>query len=221
MEGILQNNDREDGELCFQILRSMCAVFRPLSLGELVTTAGLPEAFLTPGYLSDLIDRCSAFVTLRQENIYFIHQSAKDYFITSGAQKLFPSGIHEEHGVIIGRSLTAMDKTLQQNMCKLKHPGSLARTAEISSQLKAVRYMGCFWVDHLVKYFDGNLTDSLSHKEYVKDGGPIQQFLLEHLLHWLEALSLFGEYNKGVQAILSLEFLIPVSHFCDIFGNSD
>lgn len=53
MERILQDNDREDGELCFQILHSMCEIFRPLSPEELVTTAGLPGVFLTPGYLSD------------------------------------------------------------------------------------------------------------------------------------------------------------------------
>ena len=221
MEGILQNNDRKDGELCFQILRSMCEVFRPLSLEELVTTAGLPEIFLTPGYLSDLIDHCSSFVTVRQENIYFIHQSAKDYLTTRGAQKLFPSGIHEEHGVIIGRSLTAMTKTLQKDMCNLRYPGSQALTARIGIHIKAVRYICCFWVDHLVKYFDGNLIERLFHKDYIEDGGPVQQFLLENLLHWLEAFSIFGEYNKGVRAILSLESLIPVSHLRDMFGNSD
>ena len=198
----------------------MCEVFRPLSLKELVTTAGLPDVLLSPGYLSDLIDRCSSFVTVRQENIYFIHQSAKDYLTNSGAAKLFPNGIHEEHGVLIGRSLAVMSRTLHQDMCKLKLPGSLAHTAEIGHQLKAIRYMCCFWVDHLVKYFDDNLTDSLFNKDYIEDGGPVQQFLLEHLLHWLEAFSLFGEYNKGVQAILCLESFIPVSHLRDIFGNS-
>ena len=220
MQDILLN-DREDGQLCFQILRSICEVFRPLSLEELATTAGLPVELLKPNYLLDLIGRCSSFVTVRQGNIYFIHQSAKDYLTTSGAEKLFSNGIHEEHGVLIGRSFTAMSKTLQRDMCNLRYPGSQAHTATIGDQLRAIRYICCFWVDHLVKYFDGNLIDGLFHKDYVEDGGPVRQFLLEHLLHWLEAFSLFGEYNKGVRAILSLESLIPVSHLRDIFGNSD
>ena len=62
-------------------------------------------------------------------------------------------------------------------MCKLKHPGSLAITAEIGDQLRAIRYICCFWVDHLLKYFDRNLIDSLSHKDYAEDGEPVQQFL--------------------------------------------
>ena len=70
-------------------------------------------------------------------------------------------------------------------MCKLKHPGSLAHTVEIGNQLKAIRYMCCFWVDYLVKYFAGNVTDSIFQKDSVEDGGPVQQFLLKHLLHWL------------------------------------
>ena len=221
MEGISQNNDSEDRALCFQILRCMCEVFRPLSLEELVPTAGLPAVFAIPGYLSDLLDRCSSFVTVRQENIYFIHQSAKDYLTISGAHKLFSSGIQEEHGVIIGRSLTAMAKTLRKDMCNLRYPGSQAITAKLGNHIKALRYICCFWVDHLVKYFTGDLIDSLCHKDYIEDGGAVQQFLLEKLLHWLEAFSLFGEYNKGVRAILSLESLIQVSHLRNIFGNSD
>ena len=81
--------------------------------------------------------------------------------------------------------------------------------------------MCCFWVDHLVKYFDGKLIGSLFHKDYVEYAGPIHEFLLEHLLHWLEAFILFGEYNRGVRAILSLESLIPVSLLREILGNSD
>ena len=207
IEEILQLNDEEDGQFCFQILRTMCQVFRPLSVEELIPTAELPGDFLVLDNLRELIDDCSSFVTVRQGNIYFVHQSAKDYLTSSGAQKLYSGGILEGQGMIVDRSLSAMSMTLQQDMCKLKHPGSLARTTEIGDGLKAIRYMCCFWVDHLVEYFDGNPLDGQLYKE---DGGPVQRFLLQHLLHWLEALSLFGEYNRGVLAILSLESLIPV-----------
>jgi hypothetical protein len=79
--------------------------------------------------------------------------------------------------------------------------------------------MCCFWVDHLAKYLDGNLIDSLPYKEYLVDGGPVHQFLLKHLLHWFEALSLFGEYNRGILAILSLESLIQVTLLYNILRN--
>ena len=221
IEEILQINDEEDGQFCFQILRAVCQVFRPLSLEELIAVAALPGDFKVHEYLLELIDHCSSFVTVRQGSVYFIHQSAKDYLTTGGAKKLYSSGILEEQGILIQRSIAAMSETLQQDMCKLKHPGSQARTAIIGDRLKAIRYMCCFWVDHLVEYFDGNPVDNLMYKEYVLDGGPVQHFLLEHLLHWFEALSLFGVYNKGVQAILSLESLISVTILYDTLGYSD
>ena len=84
----------------------------PLPLEELVATAGLLGDFLKCGYLLDLIGRGSSSITIRQGNIYFIHQSTKDYLTTNCAEKSFPSGIHEEHGVLIGRSLAVMFRTL-------------------------------------------------------------------------------------------------------------
>lgn len=218
IEEISQIND-EDRKFCFQILRSMCLVFRPLAVEELITTAELPTEFLYDDSLFELIDFCSSFVTVRQRNIYFIHQSAKDYLIAGGAQKLFSSGIHEEHRLFIGRSLHAMSKTLHRDMCKLKHPGSQVPTVIIDDRLKAISYMCCFWVDHLTKCFDGNPIDGLFYEECLVDGGPVQRFLLKHLLHWFEALSLFGEYNRGILVILSLASLISVILLYNILRN--
>ncbi|KFY14076.1 hypothetical protein V491_06163 [Pseudogymnoascus sp. VKM F-3775] len=221
MEEISQVNDEEDRKFCLQILRSMCLVFRPLSVEELITTAKLPIEFLNDDSLSELVALCSSFVTIRQRNIYFIHQSAKDYLVASRAQNLFSRGIHEEHGLFIGRSLDVMSKTLHRDMCNLKHPGSQARMAIIDDRLKSISYTCCFWVDHLVKCFDGNPVDNLFYKECLADGGIVQHFLLKHLLHWFEALSLFGECNRGILAILSLESLISVIHLHNILGNPD
>jgi hypothetical protein len=54
--------------------------YRPLYLKELVATAGLPEE--QSDELHVLVDLCGSFLTVREEIIYFIHQSAKNYFIT-------------------------------------------------------------------------------------------------------------------------------------------
>lgn len=221
IEEILQVNDEEDRELCLQILRSMCLAFRPLSVKELITTAELPREFLNNDTLSELVDFCSSFVTVRQGNIYFIHQSAKDYLIADGAQKLFLGRIQEEHGLLIGRSLQAMSETLHQDMCKLKHPGSRAHTAIINDHLKAISYICCFWVDHLAECFDGNPIDSLFYKEGLVDRGLVHHFLLKHILHWFEAMSLFGECNRAILAILSLESLVSVMSLYNVLGNLD
>lgn len=211
IEEISQKHE-EVCQLCFQVLRSMCIVFRPLSVKDLIITAQLPRDFLIQDdYLFQFIEHCSSFVTVRQGYVYFVHQSAKDYLTSGGAKIVFSKGVREEHSLLIDRSLNCMSTTLHRDMCKLKHLGSQAQSAKIDESLKAVEYICCFWVDHLAKYYATNMMDGLVCKEYILDGGSVQTFLFEHLLHWLEALSIFGEYNRGVLAILSLESLISVT----------
>ncbi len=75
-----------------------------------------------------------------------------------------------------------------------------------SSRLQAclppeVQYACLYWVQHLQR------SDS-----QVRDGEEIYQFLQAHLLHWLEALGWMGKTSEGIQAILSLEACVPVSH---------
>ena len=209
MEQVLQSEDEEeeDRNFCFQILRSVSLAFRPLSTVELIIMAQLPTELLKNNDLFELIDLCGSFITVRDETLYFVHQSAKDYLVAAGAQKLFSAGIQEEHGLFVGRSLGAMSKTLRRDMCNLRHPGSTVRMATIDTRLKAISYFSSFWVDHLAKYLDDS-TDSRRYKDYLSDRGRVHKFLRKHLLHWFEVLSLIGEVDRGITGLYSLERMI-------------
>jgi nucleoside phosphorylase len=207
MEQVLQSEEEEDRNFCFQILRSVSLAFRPLSTVELIIMAQLPTELLKNNDLFELIDLCGSFITVRDETLYFVHQSAKDYLVAAGAQKLFSAGIQEEHGLFVGRSLGAMSKTLRRDMCNLRHPGSTVRMATIDTRLKAISYFCSFWVDHLAKYLDDS-TDSRRYKDYLSDRGRVHEFLRKHLLHWFEALSLFGEVDRGITGLHNLERMI-------------
>ena len=50
----------------------------------------------------------------------------------------------------------------------------------------------------------------LQRNRLIDDHGKIHQFLLEHLLHWIEALGWMGRVSDGIHAIFSLQ-LIAVS----------
>ncbi|KAK5453277.1 hypothetical protein LTR55_012157, partial [Exophiala xenobiotica] len=97
MDQVFQNEDDEDRNCCFRILRSVTLTFRPLSKEELIAIAELPPGLLDSD-LFDLIELCGSFLAIREGIIYFIHQSAKDYLVTGGAQRLFPASLREEHG---------------------------------------------------------------------------------------------------------------------------
>jgi hypothetical protein len=133
MDQILLQNDTEDVEYCKQVLRSVTFAYRPFRLQELAAIAELPEElFDVIPSLSQLVDRCGSFLTIRQGTVYFIHQSVKDYFITGNGRKIFPSNTAEEHGKITCRSLDLMSSSLKKDMYSLKRPGALSSEAEES-----------------------------------------------------------------------------------------
>lgn len=207
--GLMMNQilRRGDVELCKQILRTVTVTFRPLLLRELAATAGLPEAlFDSTSSLHDLVDRCGSFLTVREGAIHFIHQSAKDYLATGNGRRIFPSSKAEEHGNIMHRSLDLMANTLRKDMCNLKKPGALAREAEqniSNGLLPRIGYACCYWVNHLGDY----LVDSDSAQRYqiLHDGRKVHEFLQNHLLHWIEVLSLLRTMPEGVLMIKHLE----------------
>jgi hypothetical protein len=55
--------------------------------------------------LKEIIGLYGSFLTIREETIYFVHQSAKDYLLINAFDEIFPSKREEAHYVIFSRSL--------------------------------------------------------------------------------------------------------------------
>jgi NACHT domain len=199
---------------CERILSSVALTYRPLHLRELGVAADLPE-ILSDNLQSveELVGRCGSFLTVRKEMIYFVHQSAKDYFTTGKGSSIFPSGPAEEHRKITCRSLKFMSETLKRDICGLQMPGTLI--SEVKSERvgiylpKHIQYACCYWVDHLQEA-NHLQRDKIS---LCDDNGHIHKFLQQHFLHWLEALSLMGKMSEGVLMITALQSVLTVSDF--------
>src|SRR6202034_2835078 len=150
-------------------------------------TAGLQENLDDLESLNELVDLCGSFLTVREETVYFIHQSAKDYFSTSKGTKIFPLGQAEEHRKIACRSIQVMSNTLKRDICSLQMPGAFLDKLNRVNQdsLTHIRYACCYWVSHLrdASPFQQDQTN-------LGDNGEVYVFLQKHFLHWLEALSL-------------------------------
>lgn len=198
---------------CKQILRSAAIAYRPLRLQELVATTELPDKVLDNiRYLSDLVERCGSFLTLRNEIIFFIHQSAKDYVISGNGREVLCLDQAEEHGKTALQALNILFKTLKRDICGLKNPGRLAsevREAAVKDALLRIEYACCYWVYHL--------SDQLADPSHVQlsttllsDGGTVHKFLQAHLLHWIEALSLLRRLSEGVTMIQWLLSIVQV-----------
>jgi hypothetical protein len=201
-------------EYCKQILRSTAIVYRPLQLQELFTTTKLPDRmFDNLQYLRDLVERCGSFLTLRNDTVFFIHQSAKDYIVSGKGQVDLRFNLAVEHGQVTRRSLSVLQTALKQDICDLRKPGILR--SEIGEEvvrraLYRIEYACCYWVYHLSDYFM-RPNMAVSDKAMISDGGIVHRFLQEHLLHWLEALSLLQKISESILLAQQLVSVIPVS----------
>ena len=206
LEQIQHNGDVEEVEVCVQILCTITLACRPLHLNEMGVIAGLSEDLYNDSQaLQDLVGSCGSFLTLREETVYFVHQSAKDYFSTGSGSNIFSSGQSEAHGLLANRSLRLMSESLRRDVCELRRPGTLMREVEndiVGRHIPAhVQYACCYWVHHLR---EGGVP--------LEENGQEHIFLKRHLLHWLEALSLIRKTSEGILAITFLEGLVTVSH---------
>jgi len=106
------------------------------------------------------------------------------------------------HNDLFQHCLELMCKRLRQDICDIREPGVLI--TEIPKDMVQslitvdLRYACRYWVYH---FQQGNS---------VEEDSRILHFLRQHLLHWLEVLTLVGEVSKGVLMIASLERILKV-----------
>ncbi|PNP51308.1 hypothetical protein THARTR1_08065 [Trichoderma harzianum] len=192
---------------CMQLLATACATYRPLSLSELGFLSDLPRAISEkPGAVRRVVTMCGSFLTIRDEIVYLIHQSAKDYLSTEAFRTIFPSGMGKIHHFLFSRSLQGMSQILRRDLWGLKAPGVLIDEimAPEPDPLATARYSCVYWADHLC---DG-ISEDWTRINDLDDNGVIHRFLNKHYLYWLEALSLQRSVSHGVTALNKLEALL-------------
>jgi hypothetical protein len=203
-----QISNSDDADLCKQILASIAVAYRPIALTEL--TALVEQVEDMAGDLEtirEIIVLCGSFLTLREDTIYFVHQSAKDFLFAKAFDEIFPSGSEDVHRSIFSRSLQVLSRTLRRDMYSLKALGHTAEQVEQPDPdpLAASRYPCMYWVDHLC---ESNLTPSASCAVNLQDGGVVDMFLKKKYLYWLEALSLCKSMPKGILSMTKLHGLV-------------
>jgi hypothetical protein len=87
--------------LCKQILSIVTIVYRPITPNELTSLAeGLRDTSDDFESLKDIVGLCGSFLATREDTIYFVHQSAKDFLLTKARDKIFFSGAEDVHYTI-------------------------------------------------------------------------------------------------------------------------
>jgi NACHT domain len=210
---VLQNSIQQDlsqqerEEFCSMlrdILGSIIALFSPLSVGSLSRLLVTPEQKLN-AMLYDL----HAILDIPKDYarpLRLHHPSFRDFLLNKNRCRDSDFQVEEKRAyqILADSCIKLMSISLKKDICGVRSPGWLATNIE-SSQLERclppeVQYACLYWAQHLQKSCT-SLDDSCH----------AYAFLQEHLLHWLEALSLMGKILEGVLMLSSLGSYISVS----------
>ncbi|CAG8234004.1 unnamed protein product [Penicillium salamii] len=132
--------------------------------------------------------------------IRLAHLSFSDYLLDKNRclEDTFRISKEAKHGELLGHCLDTLSENLR---CDIFQFGSFSMLRQdidpqvVSDYLPAhVQYACLYWVEHLLSS-DNHLLD---------DDGPGLGFLKEHLLNWIEALSLMDRVSDGVHAVVML-----------------
>jgi hypothetical protein len=200
----------DDAELCKQILALEALVYRPITLDELVALIE-PLRDAADEDVREIISLCGSFLTLREDTVYFVHQSAKDFILEKACRDVFPCGAEVVHREIFTKSLAILSSTLHRDMYGLQALGiSIENVIRPNPDpLAASGYPCVYWIDHLHDSSPKSLTNSDCDLQIT---GIIDTFLRKKYLYWLEGLSLFKSVGKGLLSIAKLRSLVQVWH---------
>ncbi|KAH8800439.1 WD40-repeat-containing domain protein [Xylogone sp. PMI_703] len=201
---IAQIYNSDDPDFYMQVLALMASVYRPISSKELTSLVEVPGD--NCNYIKGIISHCGSFLTIQDDIIYFIHQSAKDYLLSKASDQIFPSGIKEAHHVIFFRSIQVMSKMLKRDIYNLRACGYPIEQVEkpSSDPLATLRYSCVYWAAH---FCDCNSDSNANHEVSLQDEDVINTFIRGSYLCWLEALSLCRSVSRGVFSMARLEAL--------------
>jgi hypothetical protein len=199
----------DDAKLCKQVLATIALVYRPVTLSELVSLSELFEDLTDEAEVREIIGLCGSFLTIREQTVYFVHQSAQDFLLEKASDDIFPDSIEAAHQVMFSRSLAILSKTLQRDMYGLEAPGLSIDDIEplTSRPLAALRYQCIYWIDHLC---DSRSQSGASSAGDAQVMAVVREFVEKKYLYWLEALSLCKSMAKGVTSMTKLWLLVQV-----------
>jgi hypothetical protein len=205
---MVQMNDEDDAETCRCVLASTAVFYRPITLPELV--ALVEQLKDINDDVREIVSLCGSFLTLREDTVYFVHQSAKDFLFRHASNKIFPNGTEEIHWAIFLMSLAILSRTLHRDMYSLKVLGLPIEnvTRPDPDPLATARYPCVYWIDHL---YDSKPKLSANNNSNLYVTSVVDQFLKTKYLYWLEALSLCKSLEKGVVSMTKLWLLVQVS----------
>ncbi|CAG9981251.1 unnamed protein product, partial [Clonostachys byssicola] len=211
--------DSEDADHLFEVLSLVSVAHRPMSLSEMAAILNIPsEITMDEKFLRELIGYCGSFLAIRDDSVYFIHQSAQEFLLHQAANLVFPGGIEKKHSSIALKSINVLSGILKRDIYDLGEPGISVSDIKPPSDsvLVRTRYACSAWVDHLI---DAKIFGPAATTEALLVIEEVEKFFRTYFLYWLEALSLLGTITSTLRSISTLLGSIPRDEAKNSLGN--
>lgn len=201
-------------EACRILLSIITTAERPLHLNELYTFMSFQwDRFKSTYSLQDIrsiTKDCGSIFSIRDDVVYFIHQTAKDYII----KEKFSSGLYNQHFKMFQTAIKAISRDLKYDIYDLKNPA--ININKIHPQrftvMAPITYCCLFWGQHLLYSYEFG-----EDKQKLEANTILYSFLTKTFLYWVESLALLGCIPQGLVTLEKLQYL--VEGYCQNGGN--
>jgi len=192
------SDDPAEAKSVITMLAKIIAAVEPLSIQLL-------KAFCLNSEEQQLVDNVipllGAVFTVHGSNVIRpIHTSFRDYLTDQERSKSFFVDVNKGHQDLAYAAFNTMKNELHFNICNIKSSyilNSSLEPTQINCISPALFYSCRFWSDHL------RLQNSIADFQ-----GPVEYFLKNLFLFWLEVLSAKEAYNVAIPAMKHLETLL-------------
>ena len=190
------------------VLGSIVIAKNPLRIQDIKELLGVKDSFL-----NSIMNQLSPILSISDANyVHVCHQSVTDFLLDSKRSKDFWIDSQLHSLCFSGYCLKFMNRKLKFNFFDLKTSHILNKDIpELDDHLESVKctalnHASYFWASYLHKNCDKMLQLEIQ--------AAVEEFLMDHLLHWLEVMSLMGAVNHASQLLLLAASWSRVSHAC-------
>jgi hypothetical protein len=217
LEDALASQTGDDRNHYQHVVGAVIALKDPLTIESLDAILGLQrQNFQAPlcltdgnrirltssvGFISRLGPILRSDAPIREGRVRVLHSSVIDFLRDKNRSGEFYIDVSGRNRMLAGRCMTRMRASLTRDICRLNGPLKFNRDVEdveerIRSNISGdVRYACEFWAQHL----HGAPRDD---PELLCE---VRNFMFQHLLHWLEAMSLLNLIDKVVPMVELVE----------------
>jgi hypothetical protein len=211
--------DSVDGNLR-SILIALVLAQQPLTAGGLAVMSGVNQ-----DTCHECLRRISALLDYRHdtdEPVRLMHLSFPDFLSDPRRCSALPGYVVDtasDHLHIVERYLELMNMSLRHDICRIRDPSLLnAEVVNLEERLfehvsESLRYACRFWVMHWLEHIR-----IAGVQAQIPSG--LEAFCAQHLLHWIEVLSLTGSLYAVQRTMLDLMSVMKVGLFYPLINST-